>query len=67
MKNKKLKVIVTGNDIAEFLAFYFNEECFKDYKDEQWELLFYKGGQVIPDIAEFRETASKFGCLCNIE
>ncbi|PKM83211.1 MAG: hypothetical protein CVU89_00180 [Firmicutes bacterium HGW-Firmicutes-14] len=67
MKNKKLKVIVTGNDIGKFLAFYFDEECFKDYKDKEWELSFYKGGKVIPDIQEFQETAGKFGCLCYIE
>ncbi len=62
-----LKVIVTGNDIGEFLVFYFNDECFKGYNNKQWELLFYQGGEVIPDIPEFRETASKFGCLCRIE
>lgn len=58
---KKAKIIVTGNHTGDFLAFYLNDPDYLEFNDTgKWETVLFEGFCGV-DLAEFRETAKKFG------
>ncbi len=65
MAVSKLKLVVFGQDVGEFLAFYFNDESYKGYEGE-WVQPLYEGENII-DLKEFCTTASRFNVKVGVQ
>ena len=52
------KIVVTGKDLGEFLAFYFDDPGLIKVR-RKWEQPVFEGDRLI-DLPEFMETATRF-------
>ncbi len=55
---KKVEVTAYGDEIGEFLASFFDDERYKDYKENTWRNTYCEAEPF--DIYAFKEAAVKF-------